>query len=359
MLDAVILGFATRASNAQFVRRFVAFPTLVKVAAIAAGLIIVLGAVSIPVAAVAVGERNRELALEVAAEAAAAEEAAAEAGALAEAKEEAARFNAEFAGLTGSLGAAVHPDAAAAFEDARVQLAFAIADGDLDEVSAAIDDATEALEDLVATAEGQAEALISASPLAGAAGDALTQAIADLTTADDMVAALTRVKVASDAVVAAQKAGVAAAEAAARQQAEAESGAGTGTGTDAWSGGGSPGGIPPSGGGSIAPQEDPGIIGMYPGGRGSCGEQPTGQVITVGFGWEAREGNTVDIYYAYTDGDYLATGGFMLLASGQRSSGSVSIPVTCPVGPGPISLVTVKAVASNSAGSAAAYYWGL
>lgn len=359
MLDAVILGFATRASNAQFVRRFMAFPTRVKVAAVAAGLIVVLGAVSIPVAAVAVDERNRQLALEVAAAESAAEKAAAEAEALAEAKGDGARFNSEFAGLTVALGAAVHPDAAAAFEDARVQLAFAIADGDLDEVSAAMADATEALEELVASADGQADALISASPLAGAAGDALTQAIADLATADDMVAALTRVKDASDAVVAAQKAGVAAAEAAARQQAEAEAGAGTGTGTDAWSGGGSPGGAPPAGGGSVPPQEDPGIIGMYPGGRGSCGENPTGQVVTVGFGWEAREGNTVDIYYAYTDGDYQATGGFMLLASGQGSSGSVSIPVTCPVGPGPISLVTVKAVASNSAGSAAAYYWGL
>jgi hypothetical protein len=357
MLDAVILGFATRASNAQFVRRFMASPTWVKVAAIATGLIIVLGAVSIPVAAVAVDERNRQLALELAAAESAAEEAAAEAEALAEAQDEGARFNAEFAGLTVSLGAAVHPHAAAAFEDARVQLAFAIADGELDEVSAAIDDATEALEELVASAEGQAEALISASPLAGAARDALTQAIADLAAAEDVTAALTRVKDATDAVVAAQKAGVAAAEAAARQQAEAE--AGTDAGTDTWSGGGSPGGAPPAGGGSVAPQEDPGIIGMYPGGRGSCGEDPTGQVITVGFGWEAREGNTVDIYYAYTDGDYQATGGFMLLASGQGSSGSVSIPVTCPVGPGPISLVTVKAVASNSAGSAAAYYWGL
>jgi hypothetical protein len=150
------------------------------------------------------------------------------------------------------------------------------------------------------------------------------------------------VKAASDVVVAAQKAGLAA---------EAEA--------DASNGGGSPGGDPSNGSGSIGHFPDPGIIGMYPGERGSCGEYPTGQVVTRDFGWEAREGNTVDIYYALTDGDYQATGGFMLLASGRGSSGSVSIPVTCPVGPGPASYITVKAVAINANGSAAAYYWGL
>lgn len=343
----------------QVVRRFMAFPTWAKVAAIAGAVVIVVGAVSIPVAAVAVDERNRQLALEVAAAEAAAEKAAEDAEVLAEAKDEAARLNADLAGLTVSLGASVHPDAAAAFDAARVELAFAVADGELDEVSAALADVIEALEELVASAEGQADALISASPLAGASRDALTRAVSDLATADDVVAALTRVKDASDAVVAAQKAGVAAEEAAAQQQAEAESGAGTGTGADAWAGGGSTGGAPSTGGGSVGHVEDPGIIGMYPGGRGSCGKDPTGQVVTVGFGWDARQGNTVDIYYAYTDGDYQATGGFTLLASGQGSSGSVSIPVTCPVGTGPISYVTVKAVASNANGSAAAYYWGL
>jgi hypothetical protein len=98
---------------------------------------------------------------------------------------------------------------------------------------------------------------------------------------------------------------------------------------------------------------------MFPGARGSCGEYPTGRVVTLDFGWEAREGNTVDIYYALTEGDYQATGGFMLLASGRGSSGSVSIPVTCPVGPGPTSYITVKAVATDANVSAAAYYWGL
>ena len=346
------------AGVAQVFSRYAALPTWARVASLAAGVGIVIGAVSIPVAAAAVDERNRQLSLRVAAQEAAAEQAAADAEALAEAKDAAARLNADYAGLTVSLGAAVHPEAAEAFEAARVKLAFAVSGGELDEVSAAVEAVAEALEDLVESAGAQADGLIAASPLAGASTDALTQAVADLATADDVVAALARVKDASDAVVAAQRAGVAAAEAAAKAEAEAE----TGAETDAWSGGGSPGGAPSTGGGgggSVDHPYDPGIIGMYPGGRGSCGEDPTGQVVTLEFGWEAYEGNTVDISYAYTDGDYQATGGFILLASGLGSSGSVSIPVTCPVGPGPIPYVTVKAVASNPNGSAAAYYWGL
>jgi hypothetical protein len=353
MLDAVGQGFAKRASTVQVVNRFMALPKWARVAAITAGLIIVVGAVSIPVAAVAVDERNRQLALEVAAKEGAEKKAAAEAAeALAEAKDAAAGYDAEFAGFTVSLAAAVHPDAAAAFEAARMKLAFAIADGGLEEVSAAVAAVTEALDRLVTSAEGQADVLIGASPLAGASRDALAQAIADLATDDDVTAALARVKAASDAVIAAQQAGLAA-EVAAKQAAEAEAEA------NASNGSGSPGGDPSDGGVSIGVFRDPGIIGMFPGERGSCGEYPTGQVVTLEFGWEAREGNTVDIYYALTDGDYLATGGFMLLASGRGSSGSVSIPVTCPVGPGPTSLITVRAVAINENGSAASHYWGL
>lgn len=340
----------------KIVRRFTAFPTWARVATVVAGLVVVLGAVSIPVAAVALDEHNRQLALEVEAKEVAAEaaaEAAETAEALAEAKEAAARFNAEFAGLTVSLAAAVHPDAATVFEAARVKLAFAIADGELEDLSGAVAAVTEAFDRLVASAEGQADALIGASPLAGASRDALAQAIADLANDYDVTAALARVKAASDAVVAAQQAAVSAAEAAAERVAEAEAEA------NASNGGGSPGGDPSDGGVSIGHFPDPGIIGMYPGERESCGEYPTGQVVTLPFGWDAREGNTVDIYYALTDGDYLATDGFMLLASGLGSSGSVSIPVTCPVGPGPISLITVKAVANNENGSAAAHYWGL
>ena len=352
MLDAVDQGFAKRASTVRLVNRFMAFPRWARIVAVTAGVAIVVGVVSIPVAAVAVDERNRELSLEAAAKEAAAEKAAAEAEALAEAKNDAARFNAEFAGLSVSLAAAVHPDAAAAFEAARVELAFAIADGELEEVSAAVADVNEALAGVVASAEVQADALIRASPLAGAAGDALAKSVADLATADDITTALARVKAASDGVVAAQNAALAAAEAAAKQEAEAE----------AWSGGGggSPGGDPSDGGGGwVGDPRGPGITAMYPGERGSCGENPTGQIVTLDFGWEAYAGNTVDIYYALTDGDYQATGGFTLLASGRGSTGSVSIPVTCPVGPGPISLITVKAVANTPYASAAAYYWGL
>ncbi len=341
----------------KIVSRFMAFPTWARVAALTTGAIIVVGAISIPVTAVAVDQHNRQLSLEIAATKAAAErKAAAEAAeALAEAKDAAARLNAGFDGLTISLLASVHPDAAAAFEAARVKLAFAIADGELAEVSAAVTAVTGALDGLVASAEAQAEALISASPLAGASRDSLARTVADLATADDVAAALARVKAASDAVVAAQQVGLAAAEAAAKQAAEAEAKA------NASNGGGSPGGDPSDGSVSIGVFPDPGIIGMYPGERGSCGEYPTGQVVARDFGWEAREGNTVDIYYALTDGDYQATGDFWLLASGLGSSGSVSIPVTCPnaAAPASYSYITVKAVAINENGSAAAYWWGL
>lgn len=332
------------------VSRFTALPAWARIATSAAGAFVVIAAVSIPIAAVAVDQNHR---LEVAAKEAAAEQrAAAEASeALAEAMGAAARLNAGFDGLTISLAAAVHPDAAAAFEAARVTLAFAIAHGDLEELRAAVAASTEALDGLVASAGTQAEALISASPLAGATNDALAQAVADLETADDLTAALARVKTASDAVIAAQAAATAAADAAAKQAAEADA--------DASTGGDPSGGYPSTAPGSATHPESPGIIGMYPGGRESCGEHPTGQVVTLDFGWQAREGNTVDIFYALTDGDYQATGGFALLMSGGGTSGSVSIPVTCPVGAGPSSYVTVKAVANNQHGSAAAYYWGL
>jgi hypothetical protein len=336
----------------KIVGRFSAYPTRVKVAAAAAGAVIVLGVISIPVAAVAVDERNRQLSFEVAAKEAAAERQAAT-EALTEAKNSAAQLNAGYAGLTVSLAAAVHPDAAAAFEAARVALALTIADGDLDDVAAAVSAVDDAFDGLVASVEAQAEALIGASPLAGASSESLAQAVADLRAADDVTAALADVKTAFDAVVAAQAAGQAAADAAAaaaKQAAEAEA--------DASGGGGPSGGSPSAGPVSGAHPEGPGIIGMYPGERGSCGENPTGQTVWLDFGWQAREGNTVEIFYALTDGDYQASGGYSLVASGG-SSGTASIPVTCPVGPGPWSYVSVRAVASNAYGSATAFYWGL
>ncbi|MEF3402415.1 hypothetical protein [Agromyces sp. CCNWLW203] len=340
-------AFATK-----IVGRFRAYPTRVKVAAAAAGAVIVLGAISIPVGAVAVDEHNRQLSLEVAAKQAATEQQAA-AEALAGAKSSAAQLNAGYAGLTGSLAAAVHPDAAATFDAARVTLAFAIADGDLDDVATAVAAVADALEGLVASAEAQAGALISASPLAGTSSESLAQAVADLAAADDVAAALALVKTASDAVVAAQAAGQAAADAAAaaaKQAAEAQA--------DASGGGGPSGGDPSAGPVWSAHPDSPGIIGMHPGERGSCGENPTGQTVWLDFGWQAREGNTVEIFYALTDGDYQASGGYSLIASGG-SSGTASIPVPCPVGPGPWSYVSVRAVASNAQGSAAAHYWGL
>lgn len=337
----------------KIVGRFTAFPLWAKVTGIAAGSAIVLAAVSIPVAALAVDERNRAVALELEAKKeAAAEQEAAEA--LAEVKGEAARLNAGFDGLTSSLGAVVHPDAAAAFEGARVKLAFAIADGErVDEVATAVDAVTGALDGLAESVALQAEALIAASPLAGGSRTSLTAAVAELDSSGDLVAALSRVKAASDAVIAAQKAGKAAADAAAAKR-RAEEAADAGSwGADA------PSGDSSGGGHSTEHPYDPGITGMQPGERGSCGESPNGQVVTMSFRWQAREGNTVDIYYALTDGDYQATSGFSQIVSGGGESGSVDIPVTCPVGSGPYTYITVKAVASNPNGSAAAFFWGL
>ena len=112
----------------KIVSRWRLIPTWARVAAVAAGVAIVFGAASIPVAAFAGAEHNRQLSLEIAAKEAAAElKASAEAAeALDEAKDAAARLNAGFDGFTTSLGAAVHPDTAAAFEAARVKLAFAV-----------------------------------------------------------------------------------------------------------------------------------------------------------------------------------------------------------------------------------------
>ena len=98
---------------------------------------------------------------------------------------------------------------------------------------------------------------------------------------------------------------------------------------------------------------------MGPGPSTGCGEYPTGQMTYRKFTWGARDGNTVDIYYALTDIDAKATGGFMLLGSGLAATGSVQIPRRCPNGEGPLPYVTVKLVAKNSLGSATAYYWGL
>lgn len=98
---------------------------------------------------------------------------------------------------------------------------------------------------------------------------------------------------------------------------------------------------------------------MNPGVSTDCGPTPSGQTVYVSFDWTAREGNTVDIYYAYTEADVQATSGFVLLGSGLPTSGAIQLPRTCPNGEGPLPRITVKAVANNALGSAAAYWWGL
>jgi hypothetical protein len=111
-----------------------------------------------------------------------------------------------------------------------------------------------------------------------------------------------------------------------------------------------------------APQPDiydPAIITMNPGPSTGCGEYPSGQTTYLTFTWGARDGNTVDVFYALTDTDVQASGGFILLGSDLPAAGSVKIPRTCPNGPGHRPYLTVKLVAKNSLGSATAFYWGL
>ena len=98
---------------------------------------------------------------------------------------------------------------------------------------------------------------------------------------------------------------------------------------------------------------------MNPGPSTGCGENPSGQTIYLSFSWGARDGNTVDIYYALTDTGVQASSGFILAGSGLAATGSVQIPRTCPNGAGPLPYLTVKVVATNASGSAAAYYSGL
>ena len=103
----------------------------------------------------------------------------------------------------------------------------------------------------------------------------------------------------------------------------------------------------------------PAIIAMNLGPTTDCGEYPSGQTIYLTFIWGAREGNTVDIYYALTATEVQASSGFILLGSGLATNGSVQIPRTCPNGEGGLLRLTIKAVANNANGSATAYYWGL
>ncbi len=108
------------------------------------------------------------------------------------------------------------------------------------------------------------------------------------------------------------------------------------------------------------PASEPGIIGMAPGPIEGCGEFPSGQPRNLSFSYTANKGNTVDIFYAYTSTDVPATGGFILLGSGLPSSGSVTIPRTCPTdASGFFPLITVKVVANSPLGSATAFFSGI
>ncbi|MFF2372147.1 hypothetical protein [Agromyces sp. NPDC058110] len=335
-------------------------PTWAKVTSLVSAAVIVLGAVAVPVAAAAVDQNDRRLARELAETEAAAElRLAAEAAkVLGETKESAAEVNADWAGFSASLGNAVSPDAAAAFETARVDLSLAIASGGVEEMTSAMKALVTAMEQLVSSAARQAEALLSASPLADPASkDELMAAVAAMDASFDARVVLTRVKEASDAVVASQAAGQAAADAAAA--AAAERSAAEADERSAADGA-------PEGGSGDEPTTwqpngalDPGVLGMNPWELESCDDVAPGQVIHIDFEWQAREGNTVDISYALSPDPSLATAGFTQIVTGGASAGTVRIPRTCPTGVEQRPFVSIVVVASNEYGSSTANYWGL
>ncbi|QAY73743.1 hypothetical protein ET445_10690 [Agromyces protaetiae] len=329
-----------------------------RIVGIVAVSVLVLAGSALAVTAVVVADHDRRVALERAALAeAAANEAAAEAAAvLAESREHGAEVNAGFDGFTRSLAGAVDADAAAAFERARVALAEALVDGGADDVSRAIGALDDALAALAASAGPHAETLLAASPLADQTSkDALTTILADLGRAEDVKASLARVKSAVDAVVAAQSVGQAAADAAAAEAARQSSGDSGGS-AGPWEPSGQPWGLSiiPAPGAGIGPA----VTGMWPiEPLQDCGEYPAGQTIHFGIGWQAREGNAVEISYAFSDSPSPMTSGFTVLASGLPSTGTAWVPQVCPVGPGVMPNMTVKISASIPGQVWNAYYF--
>lgn len=232
-------------------------PKPAKIISITAATVIVIGAIAVPVTANSVDQHNKQVVAEqVRADKAVAKQAAAE---LAAAQKDATTFNAGFEGFTVSLATAVNADAATEFDAARAKLAVAIKTGDIGDIAKAQKVVDKALSALVQTAKAQADAAISAAPIADqAAKDALLAAVSNLSQSTDVKAGLTEVKAATDALAAAQAAAQAAADAAAQQSGGSYSGGSSsggsysGGGNSSSGGGSASGGSTSSGGGSTS-----------------------------------------------------------------------------------------------------------
>jgi len=88
-----------------------------------------------------------------------------------------------------------------------------------------------------------------------------------------------------------------------------------------------------------------------------CPDMTSNQVVVKDLSWTAEDASTVDLYVAMTDHDAQATAGYVMVASGLSPSGVAGVPISCG-STGLATFYTVKIVATNASGSAAAHIWG-
>jgi hypothetical protein len=88
-----------------------------------------------------------------------------------------------------------------------------------------------------------------------------------------------------------------------------------------------------------------------------CPDRTSNHVVVKDFSWTARDASTVDLSVAMTDHDAQATEGYVMVASGLSPWGVAGVPINCGSS-GLATFYTIKIVATNAAGSAAAHMWG-
>jgi hypothetical protein len=90
-----------------------------------------------------------------------------------------------------------------------------------------------------------------------------------------------------------------------------------------------------------------------------CSNFDSGSIARKTVFWRAYGGNEVSIYVTLTTKDAIAKTGFTKIASGLKHMGRISVPFDCGTrGASTPLYYTVKLVAKNSRGSAAAYFEG-
>ncbi|WP_345061404.1 hypothetical protein [Leifsonia kafniensis] len=88
-----------------------------------------------------------------------------------------------------------------------------------------------------------------------------------------------------------------------------------------------------------------------------CPDMTSNHVVVKDFSWTAADASTVDLYVAMTDSEVQATSGYVVVASGLSPSGVAGVPISCGSS-GLGTFFTVKIVATNASGSAAAHWRG-